>query len=524
VIHSPRAASPLATLADARAGLRGSPGATSKAQLASSSFQVGALSLALEHADSSAAQERYESQWQLVEELSCSLVAVSPCSRSGGTGGIGGSGLPPSLQPVSSEVELPPGRSLLTFLAAPVKRGLYKALSLRARLDQLPFVVAVRPPRPLWPAGESSSSGKSAGGNGRRDSRTGGGQLVAEGGSADTTSGPQGEAVLMTVGPAQPRVELSLLAAGGSLIAGQEQWLGLALAPERDALHGARLELNWPLAAAAAGAPAGLPPPVPRKATGLVPHHRSVQSHGGEMRLSPLGSSVANLQTGQHTYVRPEHRSAVLLSAGPAGSSGGQAASQPPQLLQADGPRGSAAAWLLDGTMQQQLALPLVEEGRPICLWWRVTAGEVQAAPEQVHIQPAAPSQSARQVDHRRLGQPADPATQPAAVLDLPASLEYASGCQRSHSRALGAAVRQAFAVASAARALPGGVVALQCTLTSNMAVPARLAKLVRRAGLERMTVAARGISCLQDAALASPGTWRPCQPRCAAQGALSAT
>lgn len=107
----------------------------------------------------------------------------------------------------------------------------------------------------------------------------------------------------------------------------------------------------------------------------------------------------------------------------------------------------------------------------------------MQAVPEEVHIQPAAPSQSARQVDHRRLAQPADPSALPPAVLDLPASLEYASGCQRSHSRVLGAAVRQPFAVASAARALPGGGVALQCTLTSNMAMPARLSKLVSGGG-----------------------------------------
>lgn len=250
VIHSPRAASPLATLADAR----GSPGAAPKVQLGPS-FQVGALSLALEHADSTAAQERYESQWQLVEELSCSLVAVAPCGT-GGDGGDSGGALPPSLQPVSGEVELPPGRSLLTFLAAPVKRGLYKALSLQARLDQLPFTASVRPPRPLWPAPLPSSSGTAAAGNGRRDSRSGAAQLAAAG-EAEAGSCPQAEAVLMQVGPAQPRVELSLLAAGGSLIAGQEQWLGLALAPERDALHGARLELSWPLAPTAASGPAG---------------------------------------------------------------------------------------------------------------------------------------------------------------------------------------------------------------------------------------------------------------------------
>lgn len=257
VIHSPRAVSPLASLADARSGPRGSPGAGPKAQLGSS-FQVGALSLALEPADSTLAEERIESQWQLVEELSCSLVAASPCGSSGGSGGGSSNtiGLPPSLQPASGEVELPPGRSLLTFLAAPVKRGLYKALSLRARLDQLPFVVAVHPPRPLWPGAAPCSSSKAGVGSSRRDSRTSGSHLAA-GSDGDAASGPQAEAVLMTVGPAQPRVELSLLAAGGSLIAGQEQWLGLSLTPERDALHGACLELSWPLAPAASATPAG---------------------------------------------------------------------------------------------------------------------------------------------------------------------------------------------------------------------------------------------------------------------------
>lgn len=94
------------------------------------------------------------------------------------------------------------------------------------------------------------------------------------------------------------------------------------------------------------------------------------------MRLSPLGSSVASLPSSQHSYVRPEHRAAVLLGASAAGE-GGEGAGQPPRLLQVDGPAGTAAAWLLDGTMQQQLALPLVEAGRPVCLWWRVTAGAV---------------------------------------------------------------------------------------------------------------------------------------------------
>lgn len=98
--------------------------------------------------------------------------------------------------------------------------------------------------------------------------------------------------------------------------------------------------------------------------------------------------------------------------------------------------------------------------------------------PEEVHIAPPAPRQPARQQDARRLTAPADASSLPAAVLDLPASLEYAAGCQRSHSRVLAAAVRQPFSVRSVARELPGGGVALQCTLASNLSVPAHLSTL----------------------------------------------
>lgn len=108
-----------------------------------------------------------------------------------------------------------------------------------------------------------------------------------------------------------------------------------------------------------------------------------------------------------------------------------------------------------------------------------VPAGEVSTPPEQVHIAPPAPRHSSRPLDPRRLaGLPADGPSPPAAALDLPASLEYSSGCQRSHCRVLAAPVRQPFSVASAARELPSGGVAVQFTLTSNLAVPAQLARL----------------------------------------------
>lgn len=95
--------------------------------------------------------------------------------------------------------------------------------------------------------------------------------------------------------------------------------------------------------------------------------HRSVQSVS-DLRLAPISSAAAAVPP-SHPYVRPEHRTAVLLGADAGGTAGSA-----PQLLPAEGPTGPAA-WLLDGSLQQQLELPAVQEGRPVSLWWRVTAG-----------------------------------------------------------------------------------------------------------------------------------------------------
>ena len=267
VIHSP-VASPRAPTPLRERGLRRGASASVAAHPGtplSEAGALGALSLGLEREESVVLpQERFETQWQQVEELACPLVAVS----SGGSGG--GSGGGPSLRPLVGEVLVPPGDSVLTFLAAPVQRGLYRALGLRARLHQLPLRVAVAAPEPMWQqqqhaaGGSRRSSGASTAGS-RRGSRAGapggepltplaGGAPLTPPPAARPSDAPAGahaaEAILLHVEQAQPRVQLSLVAATGSIVAGQEQWLGLTVMPERDALHGARLELAWPLAPA----------------------------------------------------------------------------------------------------------------------------------------------------------------------------------------------------------------------------------------------------------------------------------
>lgn len=105
------------------------------------------------------------------------------------------------------------------------------------------------------------------------------------------------------------------------------------------------------------------------------------------MRLGG-GSSYAALSTSLTAppFVRPEHRTAALLpaavprSAGTAdGSDTGSSragSSQVAELLAAEGPASAASAWLMADGLQQLLALPLIQEGHAVNLWWRVTAGE----------------------------------------------------------------------------------------------------------------------------------------------------
>lgn len=239
MIHSPRAApSPVLVLGSAARPPRGGTPATPLGD--------SLLSLNFERQESGG-QERYESRWQQVEELYCPLVAITPPSAAPGRQDGPGGGPGPRLQPLRGEAVLPPGASVLTFLAAPVKRGLYKALHLRARLHQLALQVAVQPPEPLWqqPGTAAGRRGSSAAAS-RRGSRAGtaGGTPLAP----EPRDAPHcAEAVVMYVEQAQARIHLELLAAGGSLVAGQEQWVGLAVAPRRDALHAALLELTWPL-------------------------------------------------------------------------------------------------------------------------------------------------------------------------------------------------------------------------------------------------------------------------------------
>ncbi|GAB4816227.1 hypothetical protein N2152v2_003273 [Parachlorella kessleri] len=535
---------------------------------------------------------QFVSKWQEVEELQCRVLAVS----------LGGA-------------SLRAGVNVLTFLASPVKRGLYVPKHIRANLLGLPLHIEVQPAPSLLSSGRQPGQGPGNSSQAaplqllqpsrvRRTRRSNvsvdGGPPVAGpalgasdfGGSSSSGAGltgaaallaeqyPPEEAVLLEVQSARPRVELWPAAVGGAVIAGQRQWLGLVIQPERDQLKAASLALTWPglsTAGASAGAAGGL---IVRRAStqrtlllssggsGIAPlhvssfssgavgmtstalsplkpglagspfqgsKHRSTMSLGGSAdlatrlgaggrldgasagpSLAPVGTAAVALpldvsagQRGRQATDPPQAQqqqgrplggglssasrtSDAATGAGPeqdssSGSSGGKDRSSG-ELLVAEEVSPGTPGWLLgDVQEQQQFRLPGWAGGQPACAaWWWVEAGAFAAAPEVVRIaSPGAHSPaglgSSRAYDPshfaRLPGEPAPPThTLPLAALDLGVSLEYDSGCHRSHSRPLSVPLIQPFTAHAAARELPCGTIAVQLSLQSMLAVPLTVA------------------------------------------------
>lgn len=362
---------------------------------------------------------KYSSRWQEVEELQCRLVGIASAARRGG-GQCGGRALVP-------------GENVLTFLASPVKPGLYVTKHVQVVLGVLPIHIDVSPLPSLlspdcpshrlqqqWGEGEEGQAPPSQGlpaprplhsvlgGRGRRGSQSmdgvlgpalsfGGERGAALGGGwgsgGPAWEGPLEEAVVMVVEPARPRVGVWPAAAGGRVIAGQRQWLGLVLHPERDSLRGASLVLTWP-AADAGATPGGamlrrtatpLPftaaashaSPQKTASTGSIGVHRATVSFGGAtdagLRRAPAPAAPPPLA------LAPLSAAAVVRPLGPACSADGLEESTPAGVeevvVEESAPE--ASSWAL-GQMeeQQQFRLPAWADDAPACcIWWWVEAG-----------------------------------------------------------------------------------------------------------------------------------------------------
>jgi hypothetical protein len=376
-------------------------------------------------------------RWQEVEELRCCLVGVG-----GPASGVGGHAGP--LLPLGGAAALRPGANRLHFLAAPVKRGLYKPLHVTAALEQLQMQLPVRlPPAPWQPAGAPAPLAGAARAPSPDPDLFGG--SAQSGGTGRSGAVPE-EAVLMAVDSAAPRLAISLAAAAdGCLVGGQQQWLGLHVAPERDHLQAVRLEVGWPAPPGApdvARKPSGLPGAAPAAPTLRKP------ALGGELAAPSAGA----LGDGGAPLLLPRHEAAVVVAAG--GGSGGGGV-----VVRARAPAPGQPGWAAaeEGTQELHLPPALAAAGGAFTAWWWVDAAAGAPPAEQVRV--AAPgggggheggfagAAAAAPGIIGGAGMDGFPPAPPPALLELPVALEYVSGCRRSYCKQLAVPVRQPFAV-----------------------------------------------------------------------------
>ena len=176
-------------------------------------------------------------QWQETEELVCCLTQAaggteappsSVASQQSGQGGHSDGSMSPGV------VVAQPGLNQLAFRALPLKRGLYTLKHVDAHLGCLPLHIPVMltPPsefdfpsssdRPLAPSAAGSESTSLS---------------ASSLGTVLNTGEIQQETVVLNVHSCRQRVAVSAAALRGTLVAGQPQWLAVAIMPLHDSLH-----------------------------------------------------------------------------------------------------------------------------------------------------------------------------------------------------------------------------------------------------------------------------------------------
>ena len=183
-------------------------------------------------------------QWQETEELACSLTQAHLGQDAtdvdvGSMQSSRGSQSDCSKAPSTAMVQ--PGINRLTFRALPLKRGLYTLKHVDASLGclSLHIPVLLTPLSELsLPASSEPLAARSIAGS----EATGSGAAAL--GSVLNTGEIQQETVVLNVHSCRQRVAVSAAALRGALVAGQPQWLAMAIVPLHDSLHDACIHVG----------------------------------------------------------------------------------------------------------------------------------------------------------------------------------------------------------------------------------------------------------------------------------------
>jgi len=426
---------------------------------------------------------RFTTEWQDTEELQCCLVSISYSNEEkyqegastqrnlNRNGDLGSTAL---LTPFTGAVELRPGVNILRFMAAPLKRGLYRPVRITAALHNLEICLDVEENSCLSTASLFSESTHTTTSSmlGLNDQ----GHFLSF--LEDATLYP----VVLEVEPTLPRISIAAVAAtgGGRLVAGQKQWIGLHIVPGRDVLEHATLGITWPVP----------PSEIARKMSGML---------GQSASTGMLGNGAT--EGGKGVSLSPELSLSFSADGGTTGASGvGSSIALLPHhnaaLVRTPFAKSTsvvAASCSIHQNGHQEFTLPETDlmnlyskdgngntnvNGSGVTVWWWVEAGSFVSSPEQVKV--IAPGQQQQQLQDGSGGGGGGgidgaagthsmntKASSSQALLHLPLNLQYLSGCRRTFSKVVSLSLLHPFAVSTSARELPNGSIVTHFNVSS---------------------------------------------------------
>ena len=426
---------------------------------------------------------RFIAEWQDTEDLQCSLVEIISddqellkqassqkiISKSTSTPPVG------LLTPLSGPIEIARGVNVLRFMAAPLRRGLYRPVRVTGSFYNLQISFEVESTvtdldpigstnHPFFPQPSDS--------------------YVPE------------DAVVLEVEPLLPRVivEPATALGGGRLVSGQGQWLGLHIKAGRDHFEDTTLDITWPnpLVAGDLG----------RKVSGVVDVQGGSSPLPTSVSISSAGSDIGGpggLVEPVSPVLTPQHEAALISRSSTSG------AWEKTDLVRYAAARGGGGAvsaqdalWAEEG--HQEFALPSLtiaedeDRNSAATVWWWVESGTFAVPPEQVKVSapgtipPPPPPQfqtlfsgggggvgNTAVHGHRGIDSEFLSLYAPQSIVDLPVALQYLCGCRRSFTKVLPITVQNPFAVRTTATELSNSRIVVHFHITSLLPYVATL-------------------------------------------------
>jgi len=363
---------------------------------------------------------------EATEELVCCLVSVE--NNNNTPSSIHQT--PITTTAAGSLVVLSPGVNILTFRACPVRRGLYKPKYIRAMLLSVSVEIPVSSSAsPINVVATTTGGGgvKGKGSSQLQQSRMPWWEDTATYDDYSSSRQTKAQCIVLTVDLPVPRIEMSWYAAGGAVIAGHKQWLGLTVKPNQpsaaalkgsssssSSMENACLDITWPAAGVGTNgsvqasssffaSSSSSTTTTASSAIGGATHimHRRTLSRakfathsvgtGPDSTLQAAIDAATAVAPPTHPTLLPHTSTACITAKNKNKNKNGSDSSTHMTTTMMINSTLNSDEWNLSGAVRQKIELPEIWASSSEVLWWLVDVGGFVPPPHQVIVHPAPP-------------------------------------------------------------------------------------------------------------------------------------